>query len=392
VYFDPENRPFIAATDGIYCYRDNAWHKASTAGRGDTGASIPIRPSLTKVAFDSEGGVYTVGRSESAAVLLYSGDHGVSYTAWPIAGSGVFDIEQFSGHNTPDGPPPLVRFRKTSQDPKLIWRGLNDLELILPEKKSDGSIVIGEPVLISKLCIGLSAHSGIPSTIVSRGDKVHIAWGEATDPDEKVPGVPTFVVTYDRAQKKLGAPALVGYGPPANDVHNSPCITMDSKGFLHVLIGTHGRTFKYIRSLAPNTADKGWTEAEDVGPGLEQTYVGMICGPDDTIHLVFRLWLRNTRYFPSGYYANLAYMSKQPDEPWSEAKPLIVAPFSEYSIFYHRLTIDRRGALFLSYDYWSTFWFYRTDHRGNRRTLIMSPDGGRTWRLARGSDVVTDER
>jgi len=66
---------------------------------------------------------------------------------------------------------------------------------------------------------------------------------------------------------------------------------------------------------------------------------------------------------------------------------LIVPPFSEYSVFYHRLTIDRRGRLFLSYDYWSTYWFYRTDHRGSRRALLMSPDGGDTWKLAETRDL-----
>jgi len=65
---------------------------------------------------------------------------------------------------------------------------------------------------------------------------------------------------------------------------------------------------------------------------------------------------------------------------------LIVPPFSEYSIFYHRLTIDRAGRLFLSYDYWSTFWFYRNDHWGNRRALLMSEDHGKTWKLAETRD------
>jgi hypothetical protein len=215
-----------------------------------------------------------------------------------------------------------------------------------------------------------------------------VTWGEATPPQAKVPGVPTFVATYDRSTGRLSAPALVGHGPPANDVHNSPCITIDGKGYLHVLIGTHGRTFKYVRSLKPNSAEGGWTDAEDVGAGLRQTYVGMVCDPNNTLHLVFRLWLNDNKYFPAGYYANLAYMSKRPGREWSEARPLIVAPFSEYSIFYHRLTIDRTGALFLSYDYWSTFWFYRTDHRGNRRALLMSPDGGETWKLATSSEVI----
>ena len=65
-------------------------------------------------------------------------------------------------------------------------------------------------------------------------------------------------------------------------------------------------------------------------------------------------------------------MVKRPGEAWSEPRVLVAPPLSEYSIFYHRLTIDRKGALFLSYDYWSTFWFYRTDHWGSRRALLLS--------------------
>ncbi len=76
-----------------------------------------------------------------------------------------------------------------------------------------------------------------------------------------------------------------------------------------------------------------------------------------------------------------------PGKPWQPPEILVVPPFSEYSVFYHRLTIDQRGRLFLSYDYWSTYWFYRTDHWGDRRSLLTSPDGGETWRLARGRDL-----
>ncbi len=388
VYFDMTNQPFIIANDGVFHLREGGWLKTTNAHRPDLDRTIPIRPVGTKIAFDQDNDVYLLSRDNGATLLLHSDDHGATFTAWPVPGSGGFDIEQFSGHNRLNGPPPLARFLQTARDPKLIWRRIHDLDLVLPTKQSDGSILMGEPIAISKKCIGLSTHSGIPSTLVSRGNKVHIAWGEATRPEAKAPGVPTYVVTYDRSTGQLGAPALVGYGPPANDVHNSPCITMDSKGFLHVLIGTHGRTFKYVRSLLPNSANGGWTEAEDVGAGLRQTYVGMVCDPDDTLHLVFRLWLNDRRYFPASHYANLAYMSKRPAESWSEAQPLIVAPFSEYSIFYHRLTIDRQGALFVSYDYWSTFWFYRNDHRGDRRSLLMSPDGGHAWKLVPSSEFL----
>jgi len=381
VYFDAQNHPVVTSKAVVSMWRDDAWAETGTAKQQD-GQAAPFRPLTSKAAFDRDNGIYLIGEQSGAPALLHSSDGGRTFAAHPIPGHGTFDIEQFSGHNLPEGPPPFVRFTRTAKDPKMKWRSLNDLALFLPEKRPDGALTVGDPILLSKKCIGLSAHSGIPSSVVSRGAKVHVAWAEATEPEESVPGVPTFVATYDREHGALSEPALVGYGPPPNDVHNSPCITMDSLGHLHVLVGTHGRTFKYARSLEPNDAGGGWTEAEDIGPGLRQTYVGLVCDQEDALHVVFRLWQSDTTYFPAGNYACLAYMRKRPEGPWSEPRPLVVAPFSEYSIFYHRLTIDRAGRLFLSYDYWSTFWFYRTDHWGTRRALLVSPDEGETWKLA----------
>ena len=91
---------------------------------------------------------------------------------------------------------------------------------------------------------------------------------------------------------------------------------------------------------------------------------------------------------PASYHARLARQQKQADGPWESPQWLVVPPFSEYNVFYHRLTIDRQGRLFLSYDCWSTYWFYRTDHPGSRRALMMSADGGKTWKLAKTSDLV----
>jgi hypothetical protein len=52
-----------------------------------------------------------------------------------------------------------------------------------------------------------------------------------------------------------------------------------------------------------------------------------------------------------------------------------------------RLTIDRQGRLLVSFDYWSTYWFYRTDHVGARRKTILSADGGDSWQLLRTDDL-----
>lgn len=386
VYFDLRNRPYVAGENEAYLLRDGAWAAIDKAMDG-AGEATPFTVTHSKVAFDSDNDAYLIGSMGGKPVLLHLPEDADLFDAAPIPGGGHFDIEQFSGHNAPADPPPLVRFTLTAKDPKIFWRRLNDLELFLPEKNADGKIEIGEPILLSRKCIGSSSHSGIPSSIVSRDGRVHVAWGEATEPDEEAPGVPTYVATYECATGELSEPALVGYGPPANDVHNTPCITMDSEGYLHVLVGTHGQTFRYARSLEPNTAAAGWSEAVEVGPGLRQTYVGLVCDPGDTLHCVFRLWREDTNYFPASHYATLAYMSKPKDGDWSEPKLLVVSAFSEYSVFYHRLTIDRAGALYLSYDYWSTFWFYRNDHPGDRRALMTSPDQGKTWKLAGMGDL-----
>jgi len=394
VYFDPDNRPFVRTAGGVATCRDGAWSTSELRSAVEPpppefeGRAIGM--ASTKVAFDREGDVYLLARAGRQAALVRSADGGKTFSACLIPGRAdrprAFDIEQFSGHNLPDGPPPILRYTRTGEDPRLFWRKLNDLELFLPEK-TDGHIALGEPILITRQCIGLAAHSGIPSSVVSRGTKVHVVWAEATDPDENVPGVPTYVATYDRQKGTLGKPVLVGYGAPPNDIHNSPSITMDSQGYLHVLAGTHGQPFQYARSLEPNDAHSGWTEAVPVGEGLRQTYIGLVCGADDTLHLVYRLWWYGTEPFPASHHATLAYQRKRPGQPWEAPRVLIVPPFSEYSVFYHRLTIDRSGRLFLSYDYWSTYWFYRTDHRGNRRTLLTSADGGDTWKLATAGDL-----
>lgn len=394
-YFDLKNNPFIRTSSGITTWRNGSWDTSLLSSAIQTriprfeGNAFGL-PS-TKIAFDSDNDLYALAMAGRKAVLLHSADGGKALAAYVIPGHEdrprSFDFEQFSGQNVPPDPPPILRYSQTSRDEKLIWRRLHTLELFLPRKQG-GHISLGEPVMFSDKCIGSSGHSGIPSSIVSRGSKVHVVWGEATDPTEKIEGVPTFVATYDRIAGTLGRPALVAYGPPANDVHNSPSIAMDKAGYLHVLAGTHGRPFPYTQSLEPNEAATGWTKAIPAGDNLGQTYVGLVCGPDDTLHSVFRMWRSGVEPFPSSSHATLAYQRKRPGQPWEPPRVLVVAPFSEYSVFYHRLTVDRWGRLFLSYDYWSTFWFYRNDHFGRRRSVLMSPDGGETWKLAESSDLV----
>ena len=50
---------------------------------------------------------------------------------------------------------------------------------------------------------------------------------------------------------------------PANDLHCTPGIVMDSAGVLHVVAGAHGKPFKYAHSSAP-LSTTGWTKPINV--------------------------------------------------------------------------------------------------------------------------------
>lgn len=395
LYFDLKNQPWVRTAAGASHWRDGHWQSIDLKLAVTSCEPPQKNPSFgmasSKIAFDRDGDAYLLAQVNGQGALLHSNDGGTTFRAYVLLGGparqGALDIEEFSGHNRPDGPPPVLRYLFKQADPKHFWRRIHDLELFLPSKR-DGRLAIGSPQLISENCIGLANHSGIPGSVVSRDGRVHVAWGEATDPALKVPGLPAFVRSYDRGNGPLGPAVLVAYGPPANDIHNSPSITLDSQGFLHILAGTHGKPFPYVQSREANTAHGGFTEPVLTGEGLDQTYIGLVCGPDDTLHAAFRLWQRNQSPFPNSHHATLAYQQKPRGKPWQKPQILVVPPFSEYSVFRHRLTIDRQGRLFMPYKCWSTFWFYRNDGYGDAFSLLTSPDQGRTWRLALGTHLA----
>jgi len=212
IYFDVHNRPYTWESDGkLATLNEGNW---SSINVSEATGNRAFRHIGTKVAFDCDNGIYFLAAEGKNVSLLYSSDGGENFSAYPVQGREKqprsWDIEQFSGHNIPHAPPPFLRNTQTQgADSRHFWRRENDLELFVPRKDGD-KIIIGEPILLSDKAIGISSHSGIPSSVVSRDDRIHIIWGEATEPDEDVPGVPAYVVTYDRNEGLLGEPVFVG--------------------------------------------------------------------------------------------------------------------------------------------------------------------------------------
>ncbi len=420
VYFDLANHPVIRqrtgsmyGSSGVFLLGDDGrWIErgfldAIRAAHPGYGTSYGGGGFLgAKIAFDGQGGMYTMLRitegSARPVILLFSPDEGRNWQVYDLPGN-AFDIEQFTGHNALDIPPPVLCYVTTGPHPARFC-SYNDLLLFVPAREGD-RLVMGEPVKISDNCLGSCQHSGGPASTATRDGRTHIVWGEVA-PDD-APGVPTYVATYDHATGQLGEKVLLGYGPPVNDVHNVPAITMDSEGYLHVLIGSHGDNFQYARSLQPNDAYSGWTEAEPIltagavgedtdadGAG-RQTYISLVCDQNDTLHTAFRQWRAGVDpYFGGALYAALSVQHKPKDGPWSDARPIVVPPVPGYSIYYHKLTVDRLGALYLSYSYFTSDTTYQSQFpdRYSHRAVVVSRDGGEHWKLAETADFVKGVR
>ncbi len=423
-YFDRDNRPHIRQrgthrhhTTGVEVLEDDGWRhvdftqalrKAVPDFDHSWFASYRL---ANKVAFDSDNDSYTLvsaarkgdsGFTRRQAVLLHAAEGDEAFQGYPIGdiADATFEIEQFTGHNEDERPPPILLYKRTEDHPaRFAW--FNDLLLYLPGKTADGGFDPGDPIKLTGNALNPAAHSGGGSPLVTRGNRTFIAWGEAVPPETDVPGVPTYVAVYDHDSNELSEPFLLGYAPPANDSHNSPAITVDSKGYLHVVIGAHGRAFQYSRSKEPLSVDGGWTDPEpilstgriqvgtDAPERGAQTYVGLVCGPDDTLHVVSRQWREGVDDYHDGHlYAALSHQRKRPGEPWEEPELLVVPPLPDYSVYYHKLSIDRKGALYLAYNYYSTHEHYRKDSPGllNHQAVLTSPDGGKTWKLAETAD------
>ena len=299
-------------------------------------------------------------------ILLFSADLGETFQARDLPGNpGRAFLEVDTGNTDTTGPPAigLLTFRKPYP---TNWTSYYDLHLLVPEIE-DGRLRLPKPVLITRDCFGVANHSGGYSFAVTVAGRTHVTYAEI--PKKKTGGNPTFVATYDRKTRKVTARQFLCTALPGTpDVHSTPVIAADAARRLHVVAGAHNNPFRYTRSLEPNTIEKGWTKPVNVG--AHQTYATLVCDTSDVLHTVYRI------------HGGLYHQRKKADDAgWSKRTTVVKAPAGHrgYTIFYHRLFVDRTGALYLSF----TFWETRTQAKGRYpRALVVSADGGRSWQRA----------
>lgn len=213
------------------------------------------------------------------------------------------------------------------------------------------------------------ATTGPGNNIVTHEGKAHVVWQES---DQK--GYWARVRTLDRAAETWSPAVTLG---PGYDNHARPCIAVDSKGHLHVVIGGHNTMMHYCRSAKPNDST-AWTKLEPVDSG---TYPMLVCGPDDTLVLGARI---------KGAGGVNLYVRGAGRKNW-ETRALVLqrnARYSGYAGYNVALAWGPDRSLHFAADVYEGRGY--TDHRGTHQAIVymVSPDFGKTWTKADGTALA----
>jgi hypothetical protein len=523
ISFDLSNRPVMLTTDGKLqiLNKNSEWlrinlidqvrESLSSQGIVWSGEFVWNHQAQNKVVFDADGHAYALlncskpgslvkdGRDFSSGLLLYSQDGGLHWTAYPLRldephpaaftyGKGA-RLEFQDGHNRIQGPPPILIFGKGSYlvDPRtnrgrqgnVVDKAHTTAHLLLPEKLENGrlNVDIRNAVRIEQNGLFADLHSGAGNTMLSVGEKIYLVYaafnnrtavrnGRRINVEPCTIGTPNYLVVFNRTTQTLSERRLLGCAgkfdsavDPAPNVHNQPAIKIDSRGFLHVVLGAHHDNFLYLKSVRPHDVTE-WNRPEIVGEAKRgpapnyaklsrnaragsYTYVGLICDLNDRIHIVarwagigynFRLvhlsrpasslsnrsWDRYSDRYAQTHYPSLNSGEFRRQD--SYVHQTLVVPFtSGYVVYHHKLSIDRKGNLLLSYrtmeqqftgyaarvycrkfpgacdgsslapdagqdgcDSSNSVCRYHKSTRPQSPTLLMSTDGGKNWRLEQG--------
>lgn len=381
VTFDNQNRPYMLTGTTIQSLhkKNGTWEVEDLAPvikmhypkwNCDASSRSPLENE--RIVFDEHGDAYiffdaTPWEGVGVPLLLYR-PHG--HKEWQVYAPPTlppllrFGFGEYAdGYNDRSEPPVFLFTIDYGANPEVS----GPLALVVPRHKPDGTLKFTTVTLAIDALAQVRAAGGSNST-ATIGDSVHVVWASATPGDESgaTPGTPTYIATYSRrAGRVIAGPLLLGYGGAgAPDAHNIPAITVDSKGYLHVVLGAHHEQFKYTRSLQPNDITGGFTplhalgaldpgdpaDPENPDPKCWQnchyyTYVSLACDLENTLHIVAR-WAGNS------YEFQLAYLRKKANADWEPRRTLVV-PFKKYySNWYQKLTVDKFGRLFLNYRYY----------------------------------------
>ncbi len=351
-----------------------------------------------RVVFDTSGDAYTIVKSKNNGNFLLHSKDGMEN--WEVFGL----------------PNKISRIEMAASDrPPFILIIRSKLSIIAPQKNIDGSLTNLDEILLNDMDsdennFGGPDHSGVSNQIVTLNNKTHVVFGSLTDVSEDPEGTPHYIVTYNHDDLTYTNPRLLGTTDSKDncpDNHNGRAIVADSQDYLHVVLGAHQKPFKYLVSANPNDSSEWKDAVEFSSSNCKETYVSLVIDKSDTLHLVSRM------FDYDGY--SLHYMRKRQNEKsWKDVGKLVVPEPIHYSIWYHKLTIDGFGRLFLAYFYYShnlngiEIRAYREkwpdeevpnkkegpkevskdDTNAHDPVILISSDSGDSWKIATTQDFL----
>lgn len=226
--------------------------------------------------------------------------------------------------------------------------------------------------LLSTEGSGRATSYGESNKIVTVGDKTHVAWLDAI-----AEGFRVRIRTLDRRTGEWGPIVNIGDGM---DNHGGPALTVDSKGYLHIIYYPHHNPFRYRRSVRPNDVSE-WGPEIRFGESL--SYPVVLCAPDDTLILTGR------RYYLDKSQPNEMDLWKKPaGGEWQRQGTILRSRTRGYAHFQDSLAWGPDGkTIHLSCRIYETS---PTKGEVPFQTVgyLVSPDAGVTWKHSNGSPVT----
>lgn len=325
--FDKDGKIYIKA-DGThiqYLGDDGKWQVVDLDpyvkkyGRVWDGGSTEERV----VRFDNDGWAYVLVNTESGSLLLWSTDGMQTWNVYQFAGVNAFcaRFEHIEGNNTGamDKPPLILHH---AQGSSVNTPGT----LTIPKKTEDGGLEFTQ-VQYADACITTSAHTGDGNFVISSGDYAYVVYGiyqyetykankekNGETLKETIPsshdalsmsyerdgttlyyknGIPTFIRKVTLSDGTLSDPVFVGFGGVTDDDHNWPGVSIDSDGYIHVIMNGHHDPVCYTRSKNKNDITS-WKDIEQVG--TMNSYGALLIDKNNTAHILTRDASRGYRF------------------------------------------------------------------------------------------------
>ncbi len=243
--------------------------------------------------------------------------------------------------------------------------------LVLPSTllaTQDGA-VDADPFLLSEQGCGRATGYAEANKIVTHDGRTHVAWL-----DSPAEGFRVRIRTLDRGTGEWSPTYTVG---EAHDNHGGPALTIDSKGYLHIVYYPHHHAMRHRKSKRPGDASE-WGEEIQFGERL--TYPTLVCGKDDTLVFTGR-----RSYSDRPWQVELWRCAAGGE--WQKQGPILSSRHKGYAHFQESLAWgpDHR-TLHLCCR------FHENSDKsayGRLQTVayLTSPDAGETWQQSDGTAV-----